>query len=169
MQLFGKTFQIIEKALELRSQKSAVISSNLVNIDTPGYRARDLPFKKIMEQYLGNTSQGLQMEETDPGHMNSKGYIKPSISNSDPLQMNTDNSGGELLTTDPRQYRFGTDTRSNNSIINISKEHGTPNDVDLDIQMAKLAKNNLEYQATVQSLVKELEILKEAVIGGGRT
>ncbi len=162
MQLFGKTFQIIEKALNLRSKKAAIITSNLVNVDTPGYKARDLPFKKIMEQYLGNDSGSkLKMQTTEPGHMNTKGDLYKFKSKKD----NSLSNSPELMTTDPMHYQFGIDL-DNTGLVKTSKERGTPNNVDLDLEMAKLAKNNLEYQATVQALIKEFEMLKNAIEGG---
>ena len=161
MQLFGKTFQIIEKALNLRSKKAAIITSNLVNIDTPGYKAKDLPFKKIMEQYLNaDYGSGLKMETTEPGHMNMRGELNEGINNN--ISFSND---PELLATNPRHYRFGLE-EDNSGLVKNSKERGTPNNVDLDLEMAKLAKNNLEYQATVQALIKEFEMLKNAIEGG---
>ncbi len=160
MQLFGKTFQIIEKALNLRSKKAAVITSNLVNIDTPGYKAKDLPFKKIMEQYLGTSSSGLKMEKTEPGHIDATGKLYSC----NPKRAALD-TAAQLMTTNPMHYQFGIED-NNSRLIEVSKERGTPNNTDLDLEMAKLAKNNLEYQATVQALIKEFEMLKNAIEGG---
>ena len=38
------------QALELRSERQRLIASNIANIDTPGYRARDVaPFEAVLE------------------------------------------------------------------------------------------------------------------------
>ena len=60
------------------------------------------------------------------------------------------------------------DNGSGPCIIFESRERGTPNNVDLDEQMSKLAENNLQYQASIQMLIKKFEILKNAIIEGGR-
>jgi flagellar basal-body rod protein FlgB len=40
------------KALELRARRAEVLASNLANADTPGYKARDLDFKGLLDQSL---------------------------------------------------------------------------------------------------------------------
>ncbi len=50
----------------------------------------------------------------------------------------------------------------------LPPDEGTPNNVSLEEEMAKLAENNLLYQATVQALIKELELLREAITEGGK-
>lgn len=51
-------------------QRQAVISRNMANADTPGYRARDIePFSKAFE----NTSTTPAMVATRPGHLNGVG------------------------------------------------------------------------------------------------
>jgi len=51
-------------------QRQAVISRNMANADTPGYRARDIePFEKALE----NTQSAQTMIATRPGHLNGAG------------------------------------------------------------------------------------------------
>ncbi len=40
---------LLEKALNIRSLYQRVISTNLANVDTPGYRDKDIDFKKELE------------------------------------------------------------------------------------------------------------------------
>lgn len=47
-------------------------------------------------------------------------------------------------------------------------EEGTPNNVSLEDEMAKLTENTILYQATIQALIKELQILKDAITEGGK-
>jgi len=42
--------QLLERFLDLASRRHTVISSNLANIDTPGYRARDLDFGRELRR-----------------------------------------------------------------------------------------------------------------------
>lgn len=44
--LFGKTITILSQVLDYRARKHDTIVSNIANIDTPGYRARDAVFEK---------------------------------------------------------------------------------------------------------------------------
>lgn len=63
-----KLFGIHDDALKLRSQRMSVLSSNLANADTPGYKAQDLDFKQSLQQ-AANVAQGLQPNRTNTGHL----------------------------------------------------------------------------------------------------
>ncbi|MEF3254044.1 MAG: flagellar basal body rod protein FlgB [Deferribacterales bacterium] len=54
-------------ALKVNSIKNDVISNNIANVDTPGYKAKKLEFKEVMEEYF---SQGkkLPLKRTDSRH-----------------------------------------------------------------------------------------------------
>ncbi|HFC46907.1 MAG TPA: flagellar basal body rod protein FlgB [Dissulfuribacter thermophilus] len=133
--LFGKGFDLLDKVLAIRSKKNAVISANIANVDTPGYRAKELSFEKALNFYLKRSKTGLPLRTTDPRHISNQPWEKIA-------------QPGDL--------------------IEESKELGTPNNVDLDVEMARLAENNLQYQATLQVLIRRLEALKNAVTEGGR-
>ncbi|MBA2849819.1 flagellar basal body rod protein FlgB [Thermosulfuriphilus ammonigenes] len=51
----------------------------------------------------------------------------------------------------------------------LPPDRGTPNNVDLDEEVAKLMRNHLLYQSTIQSLIKEFELLREAITEGGKS
>ncbi len=56
---FDKHLGIHQDALALRSQKAAVIASNLANIDTPGYKAMDFNFAQALQDARQDTQPGL--------------------------------------------------------------------------------------------------------------
>jgi len=64
--VFEKTFELVKLALKLRSQKHSLISSNIANVDTPGYRRKDLPFEKIIKTYLKSE---LKLKTTNVKHL----------------------------------------------------------------------------------------------------
>lgn len=43
-----KLFGIHEQALQVQTQRTRLLSENLANSDTPGYKARDLDFRNIL-------------------------------------------------------------------------------------------------------------------------
>lgn len=53
-------------ALVLRAKRSAVLASNLANVDTPGYKARDFEFSKLLAS--GDALKGLSLRRTQMGH-----------------------------------------------------------------------------------------------------
>jgi len=48
MNLFGRAIHSLEKALDVRLVKNSVLTTNLANVDTPGYVARDVDFEEAM-------------------------------------------------------------------------------------------------------------------------
>ena len=61
MNLFDTAFGIHERALDLRAQRLEVIASNIANVDTPHYKARDIDFKSVLndaQQILNTTQDG---------------------------------------------------------------------------------------------------------------
>lgn len=63
---FEDALGVFPRALLLRGRRATVLASNLANVDTPNYKARDLPFEKVLEQ-VGNTNSSLQ--KTHPRHL----------------------------------------------------------------------------------------------------
>jgi len=46
--LFDNTTNLLAKVLSLRARNAEVISGNLANIDTPGYKARQVTFNRTV-------------------------------------------------------------------------------------------------------------------------
>ena len=80
-------------ALKLRSQRTEVLASNLANIDTPGYRARDIDFKSVLAAANGGDSSSVQMTATRPGHIGAataNGTVTPELKYRTPLAPSLD-------------------------------------------------------------------------------
>ena len=65
--VFDKTIKMIEDRLSLNAMNQKLISSNLANIDTPGYRAKELSFEEAIRQSL--EEQVLHMVRSNGRHM----------------------------------------------------------------------------------------------------
>lgn len=48
--LFDRTFQGVARTLTLLQQRHEVLASNLANVETPGFRARDLDFGSALAE-----------------------------------------------------------------------------------------------------------------------
>ena len=48
--LFNQTFSVLEKSMNLRSQKHSLLASNIANMDTPNYKAFDILVEKEMQK-----------------------------------------------------------------------------------------------------------------------
>jgi len=69
--ILEKTFDLLRVALKLRSYRHTLLASNIANVDTPGYRRKDIPFEKIIQNYLSKESL---LKTTHPKHF--KGLSK---------------------------------------------------------------------------------------------
>lgn len=69
MSWIDSAFGIYPRALEFRSERSAVLATNLANSDTPNYKAQDYDFREVLK----NESNGrtLPMDRTHSGHTQS--------------------------------------------------------------------------------------------------
>ncbi|HHH38440.1 MAG TPA: flagellar basal body rod protein FlgB [Sedimenticola sp.] len=65
---------IHERALQLRARRAEVLAGNIANADTPGFKARDFDFHKMMQQEAG---QRQAMRVTDSRHIASAGGLVP--------------------------------------------------------------------------------------------
>jgi flagellar basal-body rod protein FlgB len=66
MKLFNDTFDVIQKAMDLRLDRHAVLSSNIANSDTPGFHAKELDFSGELQRALGAHGE---LEKTNTLHM----------------------------------------------------------------------------------------------------
>jgi len=64
--LFGRTYQVVGRALEVTKSRHGVIASNIANVDTQGYKTKELNFDKALDDALDNES--VEMRRTKPLH-----------------------------------------------------------------------------------------------------
>ncbi|MEO1170943.1 MAG: flagellar basal body rod protein FlgB [Myxococcota bacterium] len=54
-----------QRVLDYHLDRHGVLASNLANVDTPGYRARDLSFSRYLDQFQGAST----LSTTSSGHL----------------------------------------------------------------------------------------------------
>ncbi len=126
--IFEKTIKLMEDRLSLNLRRQEFVASNIANIDTPGYVAKDLSFEEILKE---NLKPRLRLAISDEKHIKTK-------------------NPEEVLESQAKK---------------ATVEPTGP--VSLEEEMAKLAKNNLEYQFIVTMLNKKFSLLKLALTEGG--
>jgi flagellar basal-body rod protein FlgB len=80
--LFNANFDLMQRALNLRSRKHEVVVSNVVNADTPGYKAFDLEVKEALQaqsQKSGNGELTLTQEGHLPAHHHRDSAARPKM------------------------------------------------------------------------------------------
>lgn len=58
-----KGIQLLEEIIKTSAFRHKVLASNIANVDTPGYKAKDVPFSQEMNQ------QVMGMTKTSPNHI----------------------------------------------------------------------------------------------------
>ena len=111
---------IMNKALESSWTRQELITNNIANIDTPGYKRKDIDFEKVLRAEVKKTG--------------------------DVHSINIDQLYGEIVS--PHQ---GFQNRLDGS------------NVDVDWEMAELAKNKIKYDALVTQTGRHLQRLKSVV------
>ena len=58
---------LMKKSLDFNSARHLLISSNISNVDTPGYKAHDLDFSEQL-RWVMNTGSSMSLKATHPTH-----------------------------------------------------------------------------------------------------
>ena len=125
-----RTRSLLQKGLDLSAERHLLISANVSNSDTPGYKAVDSDFSKQMQEAMGG-GNSLNMQTTNQKH------IGPANAN-----------------TEPEIIEESDASRSNGNNVNMDKE------------MAKIAENQLMYDATLRMMSHQFKQIKLAVTEG---
>ncbi len=71
---FDNALGIHPSALNVRVQRAEIIANNLANADTPGYKARDIDFRAILNTESEKLSS-VKLDKTDDQHID--GLLSP--------------------------------------------------------------------------------------------
>ena len=123
---------LLEKAMDGSAKKHAVISNNIANVNTPGFKKSEVTFLDELERAL--TPAG-ELKRTNPKHL-----------------------------PEPPD---GADYIKVNRITNTSLRNDG-NNVDVDMELAALAQNNIYFNSLAQFLSLQLALLRHSISEGRR-
>jgi len=66
------TVNMLSKELDIKTLRNELISSNIANIDTPGYKGKDLDFKRVLSESITD----MEMKKTDARHITQEESFK---------------------------------------------------------------------------------------------
>ncbi|ASM35339.1 flagellar basal body rod protein FlgB [Campylobacter sp. RM12327] len=136
-----KAKPLLEQALSGRNLRNQLISSNLANVSTPFYKARDVDFEsalkeKVEEIYNNKQNQILQLAQTNDAHFPRVDFPK--------------NSFGTIYLRDGHMARNDANT------------------VDLDVETSEMSKNAMMISAIDAALSKSGAIFKAVIEASGK-
>jgi flagellar basal-body rod protein FlgB len=109
------TFNVLQSIMDVASFRQKILSSNIANADTPGYKAQDISFQSELNKAL-NGSKGSYAVFDSPSSMNNR----------------------------------------------------DGNTVSVDVEMTKVAENQLMYSSAVQLLTMKFRMMKDVAKGAGQ-
>ena len=62
---FDKALGVHPYALQLRAERAQILASNLANVDTPGYLARDIDYQQILGEVADDVARGMSSESVN--------------------------------------------------------------------------------------------------------
>ena len=159
-------FAFGREALDVRAYRQELLSSNIANADTPGYKARDVDFSSSLAGALKRTGAagatsatassgtaqlamaqpagvtgGMTMASTEAGHMAGKASLIPT--------------GGQTQDYGTLAYRVPTQPALDG------------NTVDLDAERVQFADNTLHYESGMTVMTQQMKQMLAAITSGG--
>jgi len=129
--------RLFENAMDGAVLRQEAIANNIANISTPGYKASEVSFADELRNASKGVGATLELRTTNSRHMQIPESVRPD-------------------TFTPRVF---TDTAT------ALRNDG--NNVDIDREIAKLASNEIYFDAVARSLNDEFNLLKLAIRQGG--
>jgi flagellar basal-body rod protein FlgB len=74
--LIGKEIDLLARALDFRTMRNSLISANLANADTPGYKAVKVRFEEILKD-MSVSEKAQRIRTTHPVHLPMSGGDEP--------------------------------------------------------------------------------------------
>ena len=133
--LFDVHFSLLQKSMDFRTKRNTLLASNVANLETPGYKSRDLVFEDALGKAMRAQLPG-PLTVTNAKHMDGSRAL--------PLELVRPEL---ILSATPDAALDG-------------------NTVNLETEMAKLAENQVAYQAYTQMISHKFQALKAAIREG---
>ena len=99
---FESYLSFSQAALDIKARRVQIISENIVNASTPGFKAKDIDFAKLLNQHMANSRQS-QDGSVDGGRVSAQD-IQSSTYYRVPLSPSVDNNTVEIGV---EQAKFG--------------------------------------------------------------
>jgi len=132
----SQTLLVLHKGLDSLAIRNEAIATNLANIDTPGFKRLDVNFQDKLRVAIDQNQNLSPMTRTNPRHF--------PIASTDTLS------------------QFQPDVRT----VTETTGRNDGNNVDLDMESAKLAENTAEYNSLADITSRYLSQLRHAISEG---
>ena len=101
---FDKALGIHQYTLGVRSERAEVLASNMANVDTPNYKARDIDFKAALALAKGGQSGRQSLAQTSERHISFSSQMSPEMKFRLPDQPDTGDGNTVNIQTERSHY-----------------------------------------------------------------
>lgn len=115
---------ILKKALDFQSQRQLLISSNISNLDTPGYKAKDIDFKSQLVSAIGR-SNDLAMKVTHANHFGPGGSALKAIQPQIFVEPDAPRSNGNNVNIDKEMAKLAENQIAYSATIQLMSKRGS--------------------------------------------
>jgi flagellar basal-body rod protein FlgB len=130
-----QNINLLTKAMNASWKRNEVISNNIANANTPGFKRTDVKFEELLKDYLdGKTLRGTTTHER---------HMPIGVKNIEQLQYKLEGTEGYSTRRDA-------------------------NNVDIDVEMAELAKNQITFNTLATQINSHFQRLRLAINEGKR-
>jgi flagellar basal-body rod protein FlgB len=153
-----KSFDFHADALRLRSERQALLASNIANADTPNYKARDFNFSATLAQL--RSTHALANSHSAPGIQvkNSLGKDELNLQRSSATHFGI---GVDRVNSPSRGNQASTEARYRHA----EQAAADGNTVDMDRERASFLDNSLRYESTLRFMNSNLRQMMSAIKG----
>lgn len=140
MRIFNdKQSVVLEKALDGSFMRQEAINNNLANVDTPDFKRTEVSFENQLRQFMANATPA-------------ENSLLLKQTHSKHLQVPLSSPGFNPEAT----------------VIEDWEQRNSGNNVDIDVEMAKQAKNSMYYDSVMTSLNYKFRSLATVITEGRR-
>lgn len=132
--LFDRTTKVLEKTLDALSLRQEVIANNIANVNTPDYRRKEVTFEEELKEALSQEPKRIKGYLTHPKHIP---IPQP--------QVTLEGVKPKVWERDDLFFR------------------NDKNGVDIDTELAELAKNAMKHVALSRTLARKFAVLDIAI------
>ncbi len=136
--LYNRTFDMLSHALDISAKRHNLIAGNIANMDTIGYKPRDLDFQKTLKRAMGD----LEPKPQQPIDMRHEKHLSG-------IEDEKERSLFKLYNTE-----------------DVDIHH--LDSVNIDTEMMNIMENNIKFRSASEMLMRKMTILKNAIQEGGK-
>mgnify|MGYP000895686550 CR=1 FL=1 len=147
------------QALVLRADRQRVIASNIANVDTPNYVARDFNFAQALKDATGERDSSAA--SASRGGTGGASLVRTSV------QGSSSTSSGLVLTHNQHMGLNGSGAVENRKLGYAVQTQPSmdSNSVDLDRERAAFADNAIRYESTLRFINGHVKTMLSAIQG----